>query len=188
LNPQQSPPRTKREARIERKLERKLRQDEQSARLRERPENVAAVRAEKAPSERVVRYGADPGSIYHMSMAWNTDRADRKDSWSWGHEREWGYPAWNTIIHPKLKQFEQLLWREVESFNTDTGHRMHHSMEVDSICSESQVRLGDLGFDHDEIYRFRLGNKRRLWGFRFLNVFEILWYDPDHNIYPTDPD
>jgi hypothetical protein len=40
----------------------------------------------------------------------------------------------------------------------------------------------------EDIYRFRLGNKRRLWGFRRVNLFEILWYDPDHNVYPTDPD
>jgi len=39
-----------------------------------------------------------------------------------------------------------------------------------------------------DIYRFPLGNRGRLWGFRILNVFEILWYDPENNVYPVDPD
>jgi len=61
-------------------------------------------------------------------------------------------------------------------------------MSFETICTESQARLSDLQQYADEIYRFRLGNKRRLWGFRILNAFETLWYDPEHNIYPTDPD
>jgi hypothetical protein len=95
---------------------------------------------------------------------------------------------WKAVIQPKLDAFERMLWREIEAATSDTGHRMHHSMECDVICLEAQGRLNDLHSDADEIYRFRLGNRRRLWGFRITNRFEILWYDPEHHIYPTDPD
>ena len=37
------------------------------------------------------------------------------------------------------------------------------------------------------IVRFRLGNRRRLWGSRVVSEFQIVGYDPEHNIYPTDP-
>lgn len=121
-------------------------------------------------------------------MAWTIDAADRDGRWSWGVDREWGDQAWADIIEPKLKEFEQLLWREIEAQTTDTGHRSHHPMDVDQICKESQERLVELQHSHDTIYRFRLGNKRRLWGFRIVNVFETLWYDPNHKIYPTEPD
>jgi len=46
----------------------------------------------------------------------------------------------------------------------------------------------ELGHSGESIFRFRLSNMRRLWGFRVVNQFQILWYDPEHNIYPTDPD
>lgn len=188
MNPAANPPRSRREARIARQIEEQLRQQQKSARLRERPENIAAVRAEGAPKDRTIRLGADPGSIYQMTMAWIDERADRKGSWSWGQARDWEDAAWTGVILPKLEQFQRLLWREIESFTTDTGHRMHHAMAVDQICDESQNRLVELEKVEEDIYRFRLGNRRRLWGFRIVNVFEILWYDPEHNIYPTDPD
>ena len=182
------PPRNKREARVARRLEKQLRQQEKSARFRERPENLEAVRVAAAPRDRSIRLGANPGSIYQMMMEWTHDYADRKGEWSWGQARDWGYQAWSQVIRPKLAEFEKLKWAEIEAFLTGTGHRMHHSMEVNNICTESQKRLGELGIDEEEIYRFRLGNLRRLWGFRVVNMFEILWYDPEHKIYPTDPD
>jgi hypothetical protein len=86
------------------------------------------------------------------------------------------------------REFEKLYWREIEKFNAGNGHQMHHSMPIDAICTEACKRLEFLEMVEADIYRFRLGNKRRLWGFRRVNLFEILWYDPDHNVYPTDPD
>jgi hypothetical protein len=100
-----------------------------------------------------------------MIMAWTIDRADRKEAWSWG-PREWGDEAWTAVIQPKLIQFQAMYWREIEAARTDTGHRMHHSMPTDIIHSECRDRLSYLDIDNDEIYRFRLGNRRRLWGFR----------------------
>jgi hypothetical protein len=95
---------------------------------------------------------------------------------------------WSSIILPKLNQFELLLWREIERLTTGTGHQMHHSMPLEAIHEEAQDRLIEIDKVNDDIYRFRLGNLRRLWGFRIVNVFEILWYDPKHKIYPTEPD
>ena len=94
----------------------------------------------------------------------------------------------NLIILPKLTQFETMLWREIENATTDNGHRMHHSMPFDAICGECQSRLLEIEKLEDDIYRFRLGNRKRLWGFRVLNDFGILWYDPLHQVYPTEPD
>ena len=64
---------------------------------------------------------------------------------------------------------------------------MHHGMDVDVITREAQHRLMVLDKYFDTIFRFRLGNRRRLWGFRILANFDVLWFDPEHEIYPTDP-
>ena len=45
------------------------------------------------------------------------------------------------------------------------------------------LRLDDL----DDLFRFRLGNKPRLWGVIHEGVFYPVWWDPEHKVYPTDP-
>jgi hypothetical protein len=37
------------------------------------------------------------------------------------------------------------------------------------------------------MFRFRLGGKARLWGFRSERIFHVVWWDPDHRVYPTEP-
>jgi hypothetical protein len=168
------------DARIARAVEKRLRQKEKTARL------TARVRL---PELRTPRLGADPGSIFQMQMAWHCDCADRKDSWSWGQARDWGDEAWAGVIEPKLNEFAKLLWREIDAFVTGTGHKAHHSMPVENIDDEPQTRIDELAMEHDgDIFRFRLGAKKRLWGFRIVNVFEVLWYDPHHMIYQLDPE
>jgi hypothetical protein len=172
---------TRREARIARVLAQELKAEAKSARLVER---VAA----EQPQTRTVRFGANPDSIFQMQMAWEISSADRADSWSWG-ERDWSDVDWARLIEPKLSSYAQLTWAEIDTHSTDTGHKAHHNMGVETICGEAQTRIEALELQHDgDIFRFRLGNKRRLWGFRIINVFGVLWFDPLHQIYPTDPD
>jgi hypothetical protein len=67
-------------------------------------------------------------------------------------------------------------------------HKSHHGQPVTSLCREAQRRLAEwLGWQDlpDELFRFRLGGKPRLWGFRSGAVFEIIWFDRDHAVYPT---
>ena len=160
---------------MERAAEKKLKDDAKSVRLRDRP-----------TPEKEVRIGADPGSIYQMKMTWTREIADCEGSWSWGTERQWSEETWTNTIAPKLNQFDRLKWSEIDKLTSDTGHKLHHNMQTDIICDEAQLRLMEIGKYDDAIFRFRLGNKPRLWGFRVIANFEILWFDPDHKIYPTD--
>jgi hypothetical protein len=146
-----------------------------------------SVRLAAAPRDREPRASADPGSIFQMMMTWTVGRADQDGEWSWG-AREWGATAWNDIILPKLTDWQRLRWREIDTFATPEGHKSHHNMSISSICNEAQDRLVELEQIEDDIFRFRLGNRRRLWGFRIVSEFQILWYDPLHQVYPTEPD
>ena len=134
------------------------------------------------------RAGADPGSIYQMMMTWAQDSADRIGEWRSGTPRDWTEVEWASKIFPKLKNWSALKWHEIESAVSGSGHYMHHSMETEIICNEAFERLIEIDKLGDSIYRFRLGNKLRLWGFRVVARFDILWYDRLHEIYPTDPD
>lgn len=168
---------SRKEARVERANAKRLKDMEKAARLKSRP----------AP-ERQIRAGADPSSAFHMTMTWTCDAPDWVDSWSWGQPRKWDDVTWSAIIEPKLHEFERLKWSEIDRFSSDSGHRMHHNMDTESICEEAQYRMIEIDRYSDVIFRFRLGNKRRLWGHRVVANFEILWFDPEHKIYPTEPD
>ena len=89
------------------------------------------------------------------------------------------------MIQPKLDEFQTLTWGEIDAFTSDTWHKMHHDTNIEDICKEAQIRLIDIEKMGDVIFRFRLGNQPRLWGFRVLNEFSILWYDPTHKVYPV---
>lgn len=178
----------KREARIARQLEREIASREKSARLKERIP-IQGPRAEDGGSRaKSPRAGENPSSVYAMRVSWTCESPDCTDAWSWGVHRQWAQEDWERIIAPKLEQWSKLTWGEIDRFSSDSGHKMHHNMDTAVICDEAQYRLIEIEKFSDVIFRFRLGNRRRLWGQRIVDNFEIIWFDPTHQIYPTDPD
>lgn len=39
--------------------------------------------------------------------------------------------------------------------------------------------------DADQIARLRLGNMKRLWGLRYEHEFHAIWWDPEHDVWPS---
>jgi len=135
-----------------------------------------------------------PDRVFSMQMTYAKEEADARNEadvegeWTWGVSRQWSYADWQDVLSPKLEEWSKLTWGEIDRFSSSSGHKMHHNMNTDAICEEAQYRMVEVDRYSEVIFRFRLGNKRRLWGFRIVNRFEILWYDPTHAIYPVDPD
>ena len=166
------------EARVARAARKRLQDAEKSARLKVTP-----------ASEKTVRLGADPGSIFGMKMTWNDERRDCDGSWAWGTPRQWSSAAWDAQIKPKLEEWAKLTWGEIDQLVTGSSrkrHKMHHSMETRILVEDAQQRLVETDNIEEFIFRFRLGNLPRLWGFRRAGEFHLLWYDPNHEIYPTE--
>lgn len=79
-------------------------------------------------------------------------------------------------------------WRQIENM-TSNGRRMHHGQELKKVTPKARrdAERQELGETFgDEIFRFRLGSKRRLWGFRKKGTFHVVWWDPEHEAYPTE--
>ncbi|MBU3029758.1 hypothetical protein [Paracoccus marinaquae] len=171
------PQNSKREARIARKSQARLAALEKSARL-------VAVVAEEI-SEKQPRASENPASIFTLPVRWSCDDPDTEGAWTWGVARQWAQEEWDAQIAPRLMEFSQLTWAEIDTFSSDSGHKMHHNMDIESICDEAQLRLIEIEKYQDTIFRFRLGNLQRLWGFRILDEFTVIWYDPTHKIYPV---
>ena len=129
------------------------------------------------------------GSRFDQQVTWCISEADQHDEWSWGEPRRWDDTEWFSIIAPKFKELSNLTWREIDSFSSDTGHRMHHGHEVGDLIEEAQGRWRELDLEQFEsIFRFRLGGqKRRAWGFIVQAHFHMVWWDRNHSLYPTEP-
>jgi hypothetical protein len=125
-----------------------------------------------------------------MQMQWTVEHRDCEGAWLSGTPRQWSDADWNDSIQPKLLEWAKLTWAEIDSLvtgNDGKRHKMHHSMPVEAILEEAQYRLIELEKLEETMFRFRLGNLPRLWGFRRAAEFHVLWFDPNHEIYPTDP-
>lgn len=90
-------------------------------------------------------------------------------------------------ILPKLKEFERITWREIETITHGAKNKTNnHSIEVEKLCKEAQDRLKELKLDDvDEVYSLRLEGKLRVFGLRELNCLRILWIDREHEICPS---
>jgi hypothetical protein len=50
----------------------------------------------------------------------------------------------------------------------------------------ARVRLESIGLsDMTQIWKLRIGGAGRLWGFLEGNVFHVVWWDPNHEIWPS---
>ena len=79
---------------------------------------------------------------------------------------------------PKLKSFETMQWGELD--------RNSHPMPVNKLCREAQNRLVEIGQDDaGQLYSLRFGGSERLWGIRDRAALRVLWWDPNHTVYPT---
>lgn len=175
-----------------RELSKKNNHDSKNARLLSRPEFTDHLPRTFSPppeSNKTPRSVNNPNSIMSCYLDWCQSKADIHGEWSWGQSRQWDPDHWSEIIHPKMCEFQKLTWSEL--FAQRTGgrlrHKMHHNMDVCELTPEAFDRWCEIGLEeYDTAFRFRVGNKPRLWGYRIHAKFFLIWWDPNHLIYPTE--
>ena len=86
------------------------------------------------------------------------------------------------FIQTKLKEFEAMTWNEI----LVRDKRKNHTIKVEEIAQQARKRLIEIGQDDiDELVSLRLTGTTRIWGIRDQNVLKLLWWDPDHQVYPS---
>jgi hypothetical protein len=76
--------------------------------------------------------------------------------------------------------------REQTGSGKERQHRIHHDQDVSTIVDEAQEQIAKYYPDWgDQLFRFRVGDTERLWGYRYMGVFYAIWWDPHHKIYPV---
>lgn len=112
-------------------------------------------------------------------LSWRIGTLEMVEPFGW-HELEQAKLAY---LQSKLRQFEGMTISEV--FNK--AKKQNHAIPVNDICGEAQMRLKSIGHgDLDQVHRLRLSGKERVWGILRCNTLSLLWWDPNHLVYPYE--
>jgi hypothetical protein len=158
------------------------------ARGKQASEAVSPKRALKSPAQT-----ANPtGGIFGQLCRVSNDREDRDGRWSWGVDRNWHASHGEEHVSSFLLNYDgKKTWREIfEEKAVGKGEQIkprHVRYPIEAICTEAVKRLEEKQLDdQEEIFRFRMTNLERLYGFIIGTSFATVWFDPIHKIYPVD--
>lgn len=126
----------------------------------------------------------DPEGYLKKHPVWAFNRCDKT------HER-WAIKQCKCIheeIIDKLISYEGQTWAEIQaaSGGKSVGNGTNsHFENISDFIKEAQKRATELHLDVDQLFSLRLTGKTRLYGILDNGVFFIIWYDANHEIYPT---
>lgn len=124
----------------------------------------------------------DPDRYLQKNPIWAFQRCDLE------HER-WSIKNCGDFygeILDKLISFEGLTWAQILSYSGGRRNGTNnHFEDVSILSSEAQKRLEKLHIYVDQILSLRLTGTLRIYGIMENGVFNVLWYDPLHEICPS---
>lgn len=119
------------------------------------------------------RISTDP---LQLSPSWQFEFIDIDGPWGWNNIDK------DYLLSKILKSiinFESMKWREILNRN-------NHEIEKYRITKQAQKRLTELNMDDIEsLVSLRIMGAVRIWGIRVHNCFKVLWWDPEHQVYPS---
>jgi len=122
-----------------------------------------------------------PDAYYDKDFSWRVhekyiDCEDPKIGWS-----KISVTQLLMFIIKGLHSYEGMTWREIKK-------KPHcHAWEINQIPTEFVNRLQKRQIDIDELFQISLGNLPRVFGNRIGPTLYLIWYDPDHKFWPTEP-
>lgn len=127
---------------------------------------------------------------FNKRINFSSSQEDCEGRWSWGVDRDWHASAGGMRVQTFIASYDNVkIWREVleeKSFGKSGVKKKHVSYPVSEIAKEAQDRLKEINMDdYEEIFRFRMTNLERLYGFVVGATFTTVWFDPTHKVYPV---
>lgn len=85
-------------------------------------------------------------------------------------------------VFKKLRSYESQRIGEIFRQGAEHGK----AYEVEDLPRPAQDRLMELDKDDEtQVHRLRLTGERRLYGIMREHVFHVLWWDPEHQVFPS---
>lgn len=95
----------------------------------------------------------------------------------------------SAFLLDKLLQYSKMTWRDIKSATHDKkGKSKNHVLDYKGISKAGKERIDAKHIepeDYDIIFSFALENRERLIGLKRNRVFQIIWYDSQHEFYPS---
>lgn len=138
---------------------------------------------EKKAKKRVT----EPISIQNYQQKkpiWRFDWMDRNGKFAFDLSRI-DFP--HGKILEKFIEYGNKSWAEIIRQTHDFGKSKHHILEYSGISSEGKARIREMRLEEytDTIFSFALENKLRIIGIRLQDEFHVIWFDPNHEFYPS---
>ena len=101
------------------------------------------------------------------------------------HDGPWPFHGIEGTAHKRVLQ--KLGHIGASTFEELSGPSGNKAIPIEHLCSDAQNRLRDLGLDdYDEVWEMRIGGKERVWGLRDASLMLLLWWDPEHEVCPSE--
>jgi hypothetical protein len=127
------------------------------------------------PAGKLVSRPPEPNRSQGL-VSWRLSTLDLDGLWGWRRLDE----AALRELHDKLRGFESMTAGEV--FGPNRGHK---HIPIENLPHAALRRLQELQLDdEDGLCELRIRGASRVWGFRRGNVIHVLWWDPDHTVFP----
>jgi hypothetical protein len=106
---------------------------------------------------------------------------------------DYGFAQANSLrdVLLRLKSFEQQTCGDICNA-TGKRNTLHHYIPIRQLITEAQKRLREINLHNcelldDELFSLHISGRGRLWGILDNNgIFYVVWYDPEHHIYPVE--
>ncbi len=127
---------------------------------------------------KVPRQAIDPDVYAQHKACWAFSRMDCGGDFGWNQATVEDLQ----VIRDVLCNFETMTWSAIFL----DAKKQNHSCDVASLSSKARTRLLEIGMDdQDKLWSIRLSSKKRLWGILDRGIFYIVWWDPNHQVYPS---
>jgi hypothetical protein len=149
------------------------------------------VRASREPSfSKTPRIGTHVVAGKHPKIAQEPQSImELRPSWRLSNMRMQAPFGWDSISRDDMKQVIDHL-KSLESMTWSAilvGAKKHnHTCDVGGMCKAARECLTrDWQGGADEALSIRLSGKKRIWGILEGPILYLLWWDPDHDVYPS---
>lgn len=115
-------------------------------------------------------------STQNKKLVWRVSSIDDSSEWGW---HKITCPDFLRKIWEKMHNFETMRWVDILGAS-------HHAIPINNIIRPAQKRLEELGHDDKEtLVSFHITGKQRIWAIRRKEEAFLLWWDPNHEICPS---
>ncbi|RKZ64279.1 MAG: hypothetical protein DRQ99_15740 [Candidatus Parabeggiatoa sp. nov. 3] len=109
--------------------------------------------------------------------AWQFNEIDWAGPWGW---HQLAAQKWQEIL-TKLGYFETRTWADIKSDGNNHAVDIQNTPNPEVLKRLAEIHQDDI----DELFSLRLSGKERLWGILDNHILKILWWDANHDVWPS---